>query len=79
MPRTTTPDSSKTSRTAASDGGLPGLELAAESDEVAHAEAVLLASEQHLGRARPLAQEVADADLGQRHQYDQPKRIFASS
>ncbi len=67
MPRTTTPDSSNTSRTAASDRRLPRFELAAESDEVAHAQAVLLASEEHLDDARPLAQEVADADLGQRH------------
>jgi hypothetical protein len=73
------------------DGRLPRLELPAQSDVVADPEPVLLATEEHLDDPGPLAQEVADADLGQQwhpsrslnrspgRSKDQPKRIFASS
>ena len=64
---------------------LARLELAAESDEVAHAQTVLLAPEQHLGaprRARAGGSRRRPAAAASRFpgsSTDQPKRILASS
>ena len=66
-PRTTTPDSSNTSRTAASVADSPGSSLPPSPTKLPMPRPCFLRPSSTSVTPAALAQEVADADLGQRH------------